>query len=128
MTIPGQVNWIELQTHDIERAMKFYSETVGWSFLPEKMPSGGTYWIAYKSELPMCGFLTLESNDCATPCDQWVSYIHIEDISDVLPYLKKTDGKILIGPRVIEGIGEVALIQDAGGAKVGFVTPCSKYN
>jgi predicted enzyme related to lactoylglutathione lyase len=33
-------------TRDVERAKKFYEETIGWTFSPMPMADGGTYWCA----------------------------------------------------------------------------------
>ena len=41
----GTFCWNELMTRDIERAKRFYRDTIGWTFEPMPM-DWGTYWIA----------------------------------------------------------------------------------
>src|SRR4029077_14981808 len=41
----GKFHWNELMTRNVERAKKFYSETLGWTFDSMPMPGGGTYWL-----------------------------------------------------------------------------------
>jgi predicted enzyme related to lactoylglutathione lyase len=38
----GSVYWSELNTHDPERAKRFYADSIGWTFDPMPM-EGGTY-------------------------------------------------------------------------------------
>lgn len=61
MTNHGEFNWHELQTRDPQRAMTFYANTIGWTFQPEKMPSGDIYWIAMASDKPVTGILNMEN-------------------------------------------------------------------
>ena len=42
----GTFCWNELMTRDVDRAKRFYRDTIGWSFEPMEMPGGGTYWCA----------------------------------------------------------------------------------
>ena len=45
MTSHGHFHWNELMTHDVEKAKKFYADTLGWSYEGMPMPEG-TYWVA----------------------------------------------------------------------------------
>ena len=40
MTEHGHFHWNELTTRDIERAKKFYADTLGWTFESMPMPEG----------------------------------------------------------------------------------------
>lgn len=37
----GTFYWNELMTRDVERAKRFYGDTIGWRFDPMQMPDGG---------------------------------------------------------------------------------------
>ena len=55
----GSFHWNERLTRDVERAKKFYSQTIGWTFDAMAMEHGGTYWVAMmdgKPELPVCEY------------------------------------------------------------------------
>ena len=45
MASHGHFHWNELLTRDVERAKKFYQDTIGWSFSAMPMENG-TYWLA----------------------------------------------------------------------------------
>src|SRR5215831_12587936 len=42
----GNFHWNELRTRDVERAKRFYKETVGWTFEAMQTPDGQPYWVA----------------------------------------------------------------------------------
>ena len=42
----GTFFWNELMTRDVERAKRYYGDTIGWSFEPMQMTDGRTYWCA----------------------------------------------------------------------------------
>lgn len=123
MTTHGEFNWNELQTRHIDEAIAFYRETIGWQFQPEKMPSGGTYWIALSSGKPVCGLLSLEISKGNGEPDRWVTYIHVDDLDDAIARMQICGGKLLRAPWDVPGVGRVAMIRDPGGAEVGWVTP-----
>lgn len=119
MTSHGEFNWHELQTHNPNEAMAFYGETIGWTFQPEEMPSGDTYWLIMASGKPVGGILTLHDN---TP-DRWMTYIHVEGLDDAIERAKSNGATILREPWDVPGVGRVAMIREPGGAEVGWVTP-----
>jgi len=51
MASHGHFHWNELLTGDVERAKKFYAETLGWSFLPLPTDHGEFRVIAFESIL-----------------------------------------------------------------------------
>lgn len=121
MTRNGEFNWMELQTHNPEAAIRFYRRTVGWDFQDEAMPSGGTYWLALASGKPVCGFWTLSESD--TRPDRWITYIHVDDLEKSVIEAKELGGEVIREPWSVPGIGRVAMILDPGGAELGWVTP-----
>ena len=56
----------ELIIRDAEKAKKFYSGTVGWTFEAMKMPDG-TYWVAKIGDAPVGGLFPLSSRN-STAC------------------------------------------------------------
>lgn len=123
MTTHGEFNWIELQTYHADEAITFYRKTIGWEFLAEKMPSGGTYWIGLSSGKPVCGVLTLENKKGNNHRDRWITYIHVDDLDDAISRVENYGGEVLRTPWDVPGVGRVALIQDTGGAEIGWVKP-----
>ncbi|ASQ90395.1 hypothetical protein CHL67_05175 [Prosthecochloris sp. GSB1] len=123
MTTHGEFNWNELQTSNPDKAIIFYGATFGWQFEAEKMPSGGTYWIALSSGRPVCGLWTLENTGGTREADRWVTYVHVDDLDDAIVRALDAGGKVLKKPWQVPGVGRVAWICDPGGAEIGWVTP-----
>ena len=123
MTRHGEFNWVELQTRDAQKAIDFYSASIGWTFQAEEMPSGGTYWIGMASGKPVCGILTLDDDNGVTDPDRWVVYVHVDDLDDAVARIGDHGGEVLRAPWDVPGVGRVAMIRDPGGSELGWVTP-----
>lgn len=123
MTRHGEFNWIELQTRDAQKAIDFYSASIGWAFQAEEMPSGGTYWIGTASGRPVCGILTLDDGNRGTDPDRWMVYVHVDDLDDAIARIGDRGGEVLRAPWDVPGVGRVAMIRDPGGSELGLVTP-----
>ena len=53
----GHFHWNELMTRDVEKAKKFYADTMGWTFDAMPMPDGGTYSLAMAGGQPVARHL-----------------------------------------------------------------------
>lgn len=125
MTHHGEFNWHELQTRDPQKAMAFYTDTIGWTFCPEQMPSGGIYWIAMASDKPVAGILSVEETSDLI-ADRWMIYIHVDSLDDAIESAKNKGATILRQPWNVSGVGRVAIIREPGGAETGWVTPVQR--
>lgn len=123
MTDHGEFNWHELQTHHPDQAMAFYGDAIGWTFHPEKMPSGETYWIVMSSGKPVGGILTLHESNSGRLPDRWVNYIHIDNLDDTVARAKTKNATVLREPWNVPGVGRVVMLREPGGAEVGWVSP-----
>ena len=76
----GQFHWNELRTRDAERAKRFYTETVGWTFAGGPTPDGETYWVAFEDGKPVAGLFPLASPrfDCVP--EGWMSFLAVDDV------------------------------------------------
>ena len=61
----GTFYWNELMTRDVERAKKFYADTMGWSYEAMPMPAGGTYWLAKMGGEPVAGIFDISGREYA---------------------------------------------------------------
>lgn len=126
MTKHGEFNWIELQTQNTDAAIEFYRNAAGWDFQAETMPSGGTYWLATLGEKVICGIWTLEKDSREPTKNRWIVYLHVDDIDAALETARATGAEVLREPWDVPGVGRIAIIQDPGGAEIGWVTPEAK--
>lgn len=105
--------------------MAFYEKTVGWTFYPEEMPSGGIYWIVMTSSKPIGGILKLEDTSDPRP-DRWMIYIHMDRLDEAIECAKSQGATILREPWDVPGVGRVAMLREPGGAEIGWVTPLQR--
>ena len=75
----GHFYWNELMTRDVERAKKFYADTVGWSFEAMPMPDG-TYWVAKMGDEPVGGLFPTQRPQFDGVPESWMSYIAVDDV------------------------------------------------
>src|ERR1700733_8896597 len=59
MSEHGQFHWNELMTRDVEKAKKFYADTIGWTYDAMPMPEGGVYTLAMSSNIPVAGIFDI---------------------------------------------------------------------
>ncbi|MEM8876301.1 MAG: VOC family protein [Pseudomonadota bacterium] len=123
----GHVHWSELMTHDPEAARTFYEETLGWTFSEMPMPGGGAYLLAMgNGERPIAGIFDLRGEaDYADTPSGWMTYVAVDDIDDRIKKAEAAGGKVLQAPFEVPGTGRIAMILQADGAMVGWMTPAA---
>lgn len=120
----GELNWVELQTKNPEKAMTFYKALYDWTFIPEENEKGEVYWLILNANnFPLGGILSLK---CDSKVDsRWVTYFEIKDMDIAIGVVAKNNGKIIHGPRNVPGVGFVAWLQDSEGGEFGVITPAN---
>ena len=71
----GTFHWNELLARDVERAKRFYRNTIGWTFQSMPTPDGRTYWLAMLGERPVAGIYSRSTSpefDGVPEC--WMSF------------------------------------------------------
>ncbi len=121
----GNFHWNELMTRDVEKAKKFYGETLGWTFDTMPMPGGGTYWVAKMGGTPVGGIYQLGPEHGSAP-ESWGAYIAVDDVDARLKKGKAGGGKVMLEPFDVPGVGRIAIIQDPNGATIGWMTPVDR--
>ena len=119
----GKFVWNELNTRDIEGAKRFLSTTLGWTF--ESMPiPDGTYWIAKKREERIGGLYDMNGDArCKDVPEHWLSYIAVDNVDERYKKALAAGAKEGRAPFDIPNVGRIAILQQPGGAMVGWITP-----
>ena len=118
----GAFYWNELMTRDTEKAKKFYEDTIGWSF--EAMPmEDGTYWVAKSGDRPLGGMFEMTGTDFDGMPEHWMAYISVDDIDARLEKAVAGGATIMRPAFDVPGVGRIAIIQEPGGACIGWMTP-----
>jgi hypothetical protein len=123
MASHGFFHWNELLCGDVDAAKSFYGETLGWSFsaLPMK---NFNYWIASVGSAPVAGIMDVAATGMPTYTRPfWMSYIAVDDVDGRVTKVEQAGGKVLNPAFDVPGIGRIAIVQDGGGALIGWITP-----
>ncbi|HRD75702.1 MAG TPA: VOC family protein, partial [Hyphomicrobiaceae bacterium] len=118
----GKVYWTELNTHDVEKAKKFYAATLGWKFEAMPMP-GFTYWIIKAGDEVVGGMFELASPEFQGIPEHWLTYIAVDDVDKRAAKAVKAGGKLVRPAFDVPGVGRIAIIMQPGGGGIGWMTP-----
>jgi predicted enzyme related to lactoylglutathione lyase len=121
----GLFYWNELMARDVEKAKKFYSDTIGWSFEAMPMPEGGTYWVAKMGEKPVGGLFPLVGPQFDGVPESWMSYIAVDDVDARVKKAQSLGAKLMKPIFDVPGVGRIAVLTEPGGAGIGWMTPAS---
>jgi len=119
----GQFYWNELMTRDIERAKKFYGETLGWTFDAMTMPGGGTYWIAKAGGASAGGLFDINGPEFKNVPESWMPYIAVDDVDARVSTATKAGAKVMKPAFDVPGVGRIVILLEPGGAGIGWMTP-----
>jgi uncharacterized protein len=122
MASHGHFHWNELLTRDVERAKKFYGETIGWTFNPMPMPDG-TYWLAMDGAKPVAGLFPLTSPEYDGVPECWMSYLAVDDVEARIKKAIAAGAKLMKPIFEVPDVGRIAILTEPGGAGVGWMTP-----
>lgn len=121
MTPHGLIHWTELNTHNAERAMKFYGETMGWTFEKIPMSSEGPYYLIMSDGEAVAGIFTLSGWKYKLVPEHWFTYFAVDDVDARVEKAKAAGGKILRAPFDVPGVGRIAIVKSASGSISGWM-------
>jgi uncharacterized protein len=119
----GKFHWNELMARDVGRAKKFYADTLGWNFDAMAMPGGGTYWIAKMGDELVGGIFDISGPDYAGVPEGWMPYISVDDIDARVKKAVAAGAKVMKPAFDIPNVGRIVILQEPGGAGIGWMTP-----
>ena len=115
--------WHELNCRNVLAATSFYGRTLGWRFEEIPLPDGATYRIARQNGFAVCGICEIEAATGIDVPDHWMTYMATPDIAVALRAVSFAGGTVVREPRMVPGLGLLALVEDAGGAFMGLIEP-----
>jgi predicted enzyme related to lactoylglutathione lyase len=125
MTAHGFFHWNELLAHDVERAKRFYADTLGWSFLSMPTDTGDEYWVAKLGDRPAAGIFPLNKPGFDDMAERWMSYIAVDDVDARVKKALAAGAKLMRPVFDVRGVGRIAILTEPGGAGIGWITPTS---
>lgn len=119
----GSFVWNELYTRDVEAAKAFYAAAIGWTFEGMPMPhQNRIYWMAKLEGKPVAGILDMRGIVPDDVPPHWLGYLEVDDIDRRVAEIEKHGGSILRQPFDVPGFGRIAIVADAAGAFMAWVT------
>lgn len=118
--------WYELMTSDLDAALAFYADVVGWETQDHENSevSGFRYVILSAAGRGIGGALQLtEAMREGGARPGWIGYIGVADTDAKAREIAADGGRILMEPGDIPGVGRFALVADPGGAPFYLLTP-----
>jgi uncharacterized protein len=112
---PGTLNWAEVQTHDRAAAQPFYEQVFGYATRTTDMGEGGEYVVFELEGEPAAGLIEIGSDWGEVPSN-WSVVFQVADCDGAVATVQEQGGRLLHGPRDLEGIGRFAVVADPWGA------------
>ncbi|MFQ5973749.1 MAG: VOC family protein [Alphaproteobacteria bacterium] len=128
MSKHGHFHWNELMTWDAEKAKAFYADTLGWTFEAFPMPEGaGAYTVCKAGDDPVGGIMEMKPGTGfdGVP-DHWFAYITVDDVDSRLAKVEAAGGQVMRPPFDVPNVGRIAIVKDAAGGAVGWITPAQE--
>ena len=116
----GAFSWSELMVDDVDSAIEFYSEVIGWEVEEMQMPQC-KYYVLKSSGDPVGGIMGKPEGGEQMP-DHWGTYITVNDVDETLSKAEAAGGKAVYPPMDVPGVGRMCAIADKGGAIVSIIT------
>lgn len=112
----GTFNWIDLATHDLDKAKAFYSELFGWSS-QDNDTDQGVYTMFFKGDLPVAAAYAMqpEQREGGMP-SHWMNYISVDALEPVVARIKAAGGQVYMETCEVMEHGRMAAVADPTGA------------
>lgn len=119
MDIGDAFAWMELMTRDVDAAVAFYTEVIGWT--TQTMPTGqgdDVYTMFANGETPIAGCFPMKGEQYEDVPVHWAGYIGTDDAQRDAAKVKELGGKIVVPPTDIPGVGRFFTFIDPTGAHI----------
>ncbi len=119
---PGSFVWWELVTPDVEGAIDFYGQVIGWSASKIDM-QGQDYWLWSREgdEMNPGGLMTPPGQYDGPAF--WIYYVWVEDVDATTARVESLGGQVKLQPQDVPGQGRISAITTPGGVMLGLFTP-----
>ena len=114
----GNFVWYELMTSDVNGAIKFYKNVIGWgtqAFEGGAMPY--TMWTAGETSLGGVTTLPDEAKKMSAP-PHWLAYVAADDVDALTKKAESLGAKTYVPPMDIPKVGRFSVIADPQGAVI----------
>ena len=122
----GSVCWTDLTVPDAEHVADFYRHVVGWTMTPIQMGGYRDYCMnTPDTGQTVAGICHARGLNADLP-PEWLIYIVVGDVDQSAAACVRLGGKVVVGPREMEGQGRFCVIRDPAGAAAALIAPKAK--
>jgi len=117
------MTWNELYTTDVDRAGRFYVETLGWSAEAVKLSGLGACTIFHGSGPNASrrgGMVTMPATTKGAP-SHWLAYFGVSGVEASAVRVEALGGKVLMPATDVGSLGRCAIVEDPSGAVFGLM-------
>ena len=115
--MPAMVRHFAIHADDVPRAKRFYERTFDWKFEPWGPP--GFYQV---HGVGLLGALQERGEPLAgTGVRGFEVTLGVDDLDAALAAVRANGGTVVSAPYVIEGVGELAFVEDTEGNRLGVM-------
>lgn len=112
----GNFVWYELATTDVDAAVRFYGDVVGWGTERFGGPESG-YRIWKAGDMGIGGVMQQEG------APRWLAYVYVDDVDARARQAVALGGKNPMAPRDLPTVGRIAVVADPQGAAIAMIKP-----
>jgi uncharacterized protein len=113
---PGTPCWVDLFSSDTAKAMAFYGDLLGWSFVDSGEEFGG--YISCQLEGHAVAGMMANDGANGTP-DAWTTYLASDDIDSTVGAATAGGAKVVAPAMPVGDLGSMAVLVDPAGAPFG---------
>ena len=110
--------WVETLQPDLSAATRFYAGVFGWTMVPDD-DDRPTYVVATLRGREVAG-LASATDLGVDEAVAWYTQVRVDDLDEVLPRAVEAGATDVVGPVDARPAGRLAVLTDAGGARIGF--------
>jgi predicted enzyme related to lactoylglutathione lyase len=118
----GNFVWHELATSDVDGAIKFYKNVVGWGTQDFEGGEGYVIWTAGGTGVGGVMALPAEARKMGAP-PHWLAYVMADDVDALTEKARSLGAKACVPPTDIPTVGRFSVIADPQGAAIALIKP-----
>lgn len=116
---PGTLNWVELNTRDVDASRQFYESVFGWN---AETHEGEMPYTEFHNDGPsVAGMAAIPDGAPAELPSHWLVYFGVEDVDGTADQARELGGDVLLGPVDVPGMLRFAVLRDPQGASFGVL-------
>ena len=119
----GHFCWYELVTNDVNGAIAFYKNVIGWG--TQAWEGGESPYVMWTADgKPLGGVMPLPPDASKTGMPpHWFAHVTVDDVDATAKKAESLGGKIVVPPEDIPTIGRFSIISDPQGATISLFKP-----